>query len=323
MKNMVRTFSLAAVLTAGISVASLPATASQDAQPLVTAEWLDNQLGGDDIVVLDIRSGISGSSSKTFEAAHIPGAIYTNYLQDGWRTTNPKGTPGVLPPIDQLETLYSRLGIWEESNVVIVAAGKGPLDMSAATRVYWTLKVSGHENVSILDGGFAGWQSAGLPVATGKTEAEPTFYEVDFQDQLLATQEEVSDALASNITLIDNRPTNQFKGLKKHKAAKRAGTLPGAYNIPESTMIRRGSGYFQDIASLKQLFTDARVDQSAEQIAFCNTGHWASLGWFVSHELLGNENAKLYDGSLVEWTADPKAPLSVGKKLASNDQPES
>jgi thiosulfate/3-mercaptopyruvate sulfurtransferase len=61
-------------------------------------------------------------------------------------------------------------------------------------------------------------------------------------------------------------------------------------------------GQFRSKSQLEQLYKVAGVPTSGEQINFCNTGHWASVGWFVSSELMGNKKARMYDGSMVEWT---------------------
>lgn len=315
---------IAASLTLGVAGAPLSASAESASTPLVSSKWLKDNLEKDGLVVLDIRSQLAGASAEVFQQAHIPGAVYSDYLKDGWRTTNANGTPGVLPPVDQLETLFSRLGIEEDSHVVVVGGGKTALDMGSAARVYWTLKVAGHDRVSILDGGFADWKaSPGFPLATGVSVPEPTFYEVELREDLLATKGEVEAALESGITIVDNRPRKQFNGSGKHPAAKRAGTIPGALNVPESEFTRNGGGHFRSVAELETLFATAGVSTRDSQISFCNTGHWASLGWFVSHEVLGNKQAQMYDGSLVEWSADPAAPMTPGTERLAETKPES
>eukprot|EP01026_Neomeris_dumetosa_P079589 TRINITY_DN87158_c0_g1_i1.p2 TRINITY_DN87158_c0_g1~~TRINITY_DN87158_c0_g1_i1.p2 ORF type:complete len:182 (-),score=14.10 TRINITY_DN87158_c0_g1_i1:119-664(-) len=114
----------------------------------------------------------------------------------------------------------------------------------------------------------------------------------------------MQQARSASKILVDNRPQDQFLGLHKHGAAQRYGTIPGAKNLPEDWLIDKARGTFRDTATVSKLYQMAGVPTEGEQISFCNTGHWASLGWFVSHELLGNDKAKLYDGSMVEWSAD-------------------
>jgi thiosulfate/3-mercaptopyruvate sulfurtransferase len=66
---------------------------------------------------------------------------------------------------------------------------------------------------------------------------------------------------------------------------------------------------------LTSLYRQAGVASDVEQIAFCNTGHWASLGWFASHEVIGNKKVLMYDGSMAEWTLDDSLPVYQAIKL--------
>ncbi len=126
---------------------------------------------------------------------------------------------------------------------------------------------------------------------------------------LLASKDQVTQALGAGTVLVDNRPNNQYLGVNKLGRTKRYGTLPGARNLPENWVTVNGGGTFRDRATLEKLYAAAGVPTSGAQISFCNTGHWASLGWFISHELLGNGEARLYDGSMIEWSADAAAPM--------------
>ena len=290
--------------------ASLMASAAYAAEPLVDNAWLKSNLNDENLVIVDVRSKIDKSTIDTYKASHIPGAVYSNYLEDGWRTKDANGTPGQLPEPAQLEALFEKLGISNTSHVIIIPAGKTALDMGSATRAYWTLKVSGHDEVSILDGGFAGWAAdASNPVETGVNQPKPGEFTVTLRSELIASKEDVKAATQNKISLVDNRPTNQFSGSKKHKLSARFGTIPGAVNIPEGTLTENGGGSFRNANVLKSLYGATGTDVNKDEINFCNTGHWASLGWFVSHELVGNKKAKLYDGSMVEWTADKSLPL--------------
>ncbi|HEY5597807.1 MAG TPA: rhodanese-like domain-containing protein [Kiloniellales bacterium] len=111
------------------------------------------------------------------------------------------------------------------------------------------------------------------------------------------------------------RAPEQFRGEKAHELAKRPGTIPGAVNVPESQLTVDG-GKFVDAAALRDLLKTAGVDADGQAIAFCNTGHWASLGWFAESEILGNKKVRVYDGSMVDWSA--RAELPVVRAAPSN-----
>ena len=110
--------------------------------------------------------------------------------------------------------------------------------------------------------------------------------------------------------LIDFRPPDQYAGKKAHKASKRPGTIPGAVNVPQSKITQNG-GYFVDADRVDQLLADVGLSGKGEQITFCNTGHWASLGWFAASEIGGNKAVRLYDGSMVDWSAQMDLPIEV------------
>ena len=280
------------------------------AEPLVDAAWLAGNLDTPDLVVLDIRNKLGEGSEATYRAGHVPGAVYSDYLKAGWRT-KVDGVPGQLAPIAGLETLIGGLGIDNASHVVIVAGGVSALDMASATRVYWTFKVLGHDEVSILDGGWRGWSNdAGRPRETGSVTPEPGLFTASFRAQMVAGRDDVLAAIEAGTPLIDHRPPGQYAGAGKHPAAKRPGTITGAVSIPEGELTVNG-GTFADTERVAGLLAAAGLDADGEKIAFCNTGHWASLGWFAMSELLGNKGVRVYDGSMVDWSADPALPMSV------------
>ncbi len=279
------------------------------AQPLVDADWLTQHLNHDNLVVLDIRNPIDGGSRAAYRAGHIPGAVYSNYLEDGWRAQQ-DGVPGMLPPLDHLEALIGRLGIGNQSHVVIVPGGVSASDYASATRVYWTFKVLGHDAVSILNGGYTGWtRDASRPVETGINTPPKTLFKASFQPQLRATREDVAKAMSTGVALIDNRPPPHFTGVSKPGFVQRHGTVPGAVNLPQRQFFQADTGQFTDAETLAKLWAAQGVDSDGGQITYCNTGHWATLGWFAASELLGHKNTAMYDGSMVDWAAQTALPM--------------
>lgn len=283
---------------AALALAAGGAHAAPGAKPLVEADWVHAHKDDPNVVVLDVRNAITEDSRETFEQGHIPGAVYSNYLEAGWRTER-ADVPGQLPSVASLEALIGGLGIGNDDHVVVVAAGENALDMGSATRVYWTFKVLGHDKVSVLNGGHAAY-AENYPLATGWTEREPALFTGTLQRDLIADRRQVASALRSGTGLMDNRPPEQYRGEAKHDAATQPGTLPGARNVPEASLTEGGA--FVSAERIAELLNDAGLDSESEQIAFCNTGHWASLGWFASHELLGNDKVAVYDGSMTDWT---------------------
>lgn len=260
------------------------------------------------MVVLDIRNKIDGGSETAYRQGHIPGAVCSNYLEAGWRT-EVDGLPGLLPPTAMLETLIRDLGIDNDTHVVIVAGGVSPTNMGSATRVHWTFKVMGHDAVSILDGGYLGYTTdADNPVEIGWNAPEAKTFNGSPRRELIASLEEALAAIESKTPLIGIRPPAQYRGEESSPVAKRAGTIPDAVNMPESGLVVDG-GHFVSAQRVAELLKAVSVQPQGDMIAFCNTGHWGSLGWFAISEILGNKDVRLYDGSIAEWSAHEELPM--------------
>ena len=194
----------------------LQAQAAGAATPLVDAAWMKANAGTPGLVVLDIRNKLGKGSKESYLAGHIPGAVYSDYLADGWRTTV-DGVPGQLPPVADLEKLIGALGIGNGSHVVVVAGGVSALDMGSATRVYWTFKVLGHDAVSVLDGGWKAYAAdPANPVETGANAPTPASFTASFRPEMIADRGDVQAAMAEGVPLIDMRPPAQYRGEKTH-----------------------------------------------------------------------------------------------------------
>jgi len=295
---------LAAVVLMGAFV--LPVAADSVA-PLVSTQWLKDRLSDPAIVVLDIRSAIDGGGVEAYAKAHIPGAVHSDYDKAGWRVTR-NGVPFMLPTLPELEKLIGETGIDEDNHVIVVPAGVHATDFGSAARVYWTLKAAGHPAVSILDGGFSAWQAASFPIQIGKNPPSPKIFTAKHDASLLAEVEAVERN--ADATLVDARPASFFEGKQKAPAAKAYGRIPGALNLD--------SAKFYDPATNRlrpkdQLQSIAASLPAGPVIAYCNTGHWAATDWFVLSAVLGRPNVRLYDGSMVEWTAEPRRPVASSR----------
>jgi thiosulfate/3-mercaptopyruvate sulfurtransferase len=278
-----------------------------EVQPLVDAAWLEGNL--EEVVVLDIRGDDpSAGSMGMYALRHIPGAIHSPYGVHPWRVTR-DGVPGMLPPAGDLAGLIGGLGISNDDHVVIVAAGQLAGDLGASTRVYWGFKVLGHERVSILNGGFRAWVNGGYPSEAGRNQPTPATYTASYQPQLVASRQDIVAALENGVPLIDARSERYYQGEGKFGVVARYGTIAGATNIPSAAMTVANGGMFADVETLRSLWAAAGLPAEGEQITFCNIGHAGSVAWFAAYELLGNREARLYDGSMVEWAAYPELPM--------------
>lgn len=298
-------------LAAALALALLiVAPAAAEAQPLVQVAWLNSHLHDANLVVLDIRSAIDGGGAKAYEAAHIPGSVHSDYDRDGWRVTR-NDVPFMLPTAAELEKLIGDLGIDEDSHVVVVPAGVHVLDFGSATRTYWTLKVVGVKNVSILDGGVAAWTQANLPAESGVKPPSPKIFTATLDTSLLAEIADIEKVEASGgATLIDARPASFFFGKEKAPNAGAYGHIPGALSLDSAEFYDAKTNRLKPAAELAAI---AAQVPAGPVVSYCNTGHWASTDWFVLHELLGRTDARLFAGSMVEWTSNAHRPVASSR----------
>jgi thiosulfate/3-mercaptopyruvate sulfurtransferase len=286
--------------------ASAPAWAG-GATPLVSVDWLAAHRGDPDVVVLDIRSAIDGGGAEAFAKAHIPGAVHSDYDKAGWRVTR-DGVPFRLPSVAALEKLIGELGIDEDNYVVVVPAGVSASDFAAAARVYWTLKVAGLAQVSILDGGFAAWTGQpGHPVEAGPRAPSPKIFTAGIDRALVAATTDVEQAERNHgATLVDARPATFFLGRDKAPQVALYGHIAQAINLDHASFYDPATNRLRPAADLARI---AAQVPAGPAITYCNTGHWAATDWFVLSELLGRKDARLYDGSMAAWTADTSRPV--------------
>lgn len=273
------------------------------AGPLLSPRQLQDLLH-QGAVVLDI------SDAPAYALQHIPGALSAPYGR--WR--GPADNPGALLPLARLTQLVQELGLSPASRVVVAHSGADATDFGAAARVYWTLKSLGLHQLSILDGGLAGWKQAGLPLDKQPHRAQPSQWQPQFSPRWLATREQVRAGLdQAQVLRVDSRPARFYEGRLAHGAARARGTLPGAINLDSELLFELERPVLLDKAALQDETERLNLAEGQTIVTFCNTGHWAATDWFVLSELLGRPDVRLYDGSMVDWTQSP-TPLPMSNE---------
>ena len=288
------------VLT-GLAIFAASATALA-AQPLLTPQALASISKQDDVRIIDSRP------PKAYALSHLHGAVNAPYGK--WR--GPSNNPGELPPLKKLTELVQSLGLTPQTHAVIVSSGANDTDFGASARVYWTLKVLGLKNLSILNGGFKSWETAKLPTDKDTPNVARSSFEPTIDAKYLITRQSVlAQTQDKKAILVDARPADFFNGETRHVAAKIPGTLPNAVNLPHATWFKPGTSQVVDADQAKGLAAKYSLANNTQEIvSFCNTGHWAATNWFVLSELVGDEDVKLYAGSMVDWTqASDSLPL--------------
>lgn len=266
------------------------------AQPLLTPSELQALQGSPTVRVIDIRD------PKSYAGNHIPGAVNAPYGK--WR--GPASSPGELPELPELTKLAQSLGLDPSIHAVVVSSGADATDFGASARVYWTLKVLGLKELSVLNGGMKAWAAQNLPQNAQPVTVAASSYQPKLDTSLIATTEEVQKRLNSgDSVLIDARPEAFFTGDTRAPTATLPGTLPGAVNFRHDKWFTPGSSQFVSPDKAREIAASSPIDPSKETVSFCNTGHWAATNWFAMSEVLGQKDVKLYAGSMAEWSQDP------------------
>jgi thiosulfate/3-mercaptopyruvate sulfurtransferase len=280
------------LLLALVSLISLSANANQ---PLISPIELEIKLQNPNLRVLDIRD------PKSYSENHIPGSLSAPYGK--WR--GPKENPGEFPPLPKLTELVQSLGLSPQNHIVVTSSGADETDFGSAARVYWTLKVLGLENLSILNGGIKSWVEAKLPINNQSVSVARSTYEPKINASLITTKDQLlKKSTDGSARLIDARPSAFYSGDTRHQAAKVPGTLKGASNVEHSKWFNEKSPTFISSSEAQKIASEANLTSNEEVVSFCNTGHWAATNWFAMSEVLGKKNVSMYAGSMVDFTKD-------------------
>lgn len=265
------------------------------AQPLLAPAELKALLGKPEVRVIDIRP------PRAFAENRIPGAVSAPY--GSWR--GPASNPGELPDLAKLTAQVQKLGLTPATHAVVVSGGDDATDFGAAARVYWTLKVLGLKELSVLNGGVIAWAAAQLPQDTAPASVAPSNYAPVLDKSLIATREEVAAMQkAGSGRLVDARPVSFFTGETRHQASLVPGTLKGAVNLEYTRWFAPDSSVMLGTDEVKKIAADSPANAAVgvDTVSFCNTGHWAATNWFALSEVAGIAGVKMYPGSMVEWS---------------------
>lgn len=293
-------------LKAGLFLAVLcafiipPAAMAAGIEPVVSTAWLEQNLGDQKLVVVDIRK------VEEYQAGHIPGAvsIFYNILAPG------KGEmKNELPADDDLVDVLSSNGIGADSLVVVAGINDTPADRFSMTRAAMTFAYAGIQNVAVLDGGTTKWAAEGKKVSTGAARPRARDYKGTFNKGIFADRDYVLSRIGRAV-LVDTREPDFFSGAKKVDFVARAGHIKGAVNLPAGSRLFTGEGTYRPMADLKALARKAAgEDLGREIILYCDTGKVATSWWLLMARSFGYTDAKVYDGSSQDWAKDASLPM--------------
>jgi thiosulfate/3-mercaptopyruvate sulfurtransferase len=281
-----------------------------DTQAVVDVGWVARQQPGA-IRLVDLRWALSGASAlEKYRAGHIPGAVYVDMERDLSRPGGPGRHP--FPTPEDFARVLGRIGVGPETHVVVYDDSTG----SVAARLWFMLRVHGHARASVLDGGYAAWVNAGLPVTRDEPRIDPVpprALRVDASR--LVDRGHVAEALANRqqpgarrALVMDARAPERYRG-EVEPVDKRAGHIPGAVNAPFSGNLK--DGRFRSAEELRAIYQRLGAGRASEVIASCGSGVTA-CHTLLALELAGLGDAKLYVGSWSDWSSQPDAPIATG-----------
>jgi thiosulfate/3-mercaptopyruvate sulfurtransferase len=295
--------------------------------PLADTDWLEKNTGK--VVILDVRKDIKSFTAKPVYkrdkktkklklvkvGGHIPGASLIDYKKvRAKKKIGGKEVTRMLPEKKAFEDIIQKAGVNKDSTIVIVTKGESYDDATIATRLYWQLKYFGHTNMAILNGGMAKWLMEGKKVSSKTGQITQGDWIASKEDtSILATTSDVNDALKNKkAQLVDTRDLNQYLGTYSKSYVYEKGHIPGAKLLPVELLTKHSSpATFTSADKFKIIASELNVDAEKPAITYCNSGHLASGAWFIMSELMGNKNAKVYDGSMHQWTLEKRPVTSM------------
>lgn len=286
------------VLLGGSLFAATPVPAG----PLVTTEWLAQNLDNQQVRIVEVSV-----NPGLYERGHVPGAVNFSWHQD----LNDRVRRDIVSK-EGFEALLSKAGVSPDTTVVLY----GDTNNWFAAWGAWVFDIYGVKNVKLLDGGRKKWEAENLPLNNRVPEFAATSYKVAQVNTQLRAR--LSDALAaaegkSNAKLVDIRSADEYSGKVFAPAGVpelsiRAGHIPGAANVPWGQAVKE-DGTFKSAEELKKLYASAGVDGSRPIITYCRIGERSSHTWFALSKILGY-SVKNYDGSWTEYGNSVGVPIT-------------
>ncbi|HUP31792.1 MAG TPA: sulfurtransferase [Gaiellaceae bacterium] len=264
------------------------------ADVLVTTEWLAEHIGDDGVVVAEVDE-----NTDLYEEGHISGAFKLH-----WRDDLQDALERDIVEQAAFEELMASRGIGNDTTVVLY----GDKNNWFAAYAYWYLKVYGHEDVRILDGGRQKWIDEARELTTDVPSSRSASYAAKPADESIRARR---DAVLAGLgdparALVDVRSPQEYSGELmappgyEQEGASRSGHIPTAQSIPWAQAVR-DDGTFKSTDELRELYAGKGVTPDKEVVAYCRIGERSAHTWFVLRELLGYPDVKNYDGSWTEW----------------------
>ncbi len=277
---------------------------------LVSTEWLAEHLSAPDVRVVDASYFLpnEGRDARAeYEAGHIPGAVFFD-IDDVKDPSNP--LPHMLPPPEVFSSKVRRLGLGD-GNRIVVYDSRG---LFSAARVWWSFRVYGHEDVSVLDGGLPKWLAEGRPVDDHPVLPGERHFTARFNSLLVRDLEQVQAGLErGREQLLDARSGERFRGeVEEVRPGQRSGHIPGSLSLPFTSLTDPEDGTLLPPETLRQRFAEAGIDPDRPVVTTCGSGVTACVLLLGLTRLGAGGELALYDGSWSEWGRPDGPPIATG-----------
>ena len=277
---------------------------------LIAAEELNEHLQDSSWRTVDCRSDLSDpmAGRRDYEAAHIPGAVFADLNEDLAAPLGQFTGRHPLPDVVSITNTIGRLGISNNTAVVVYDNDSGAI----AARAWWTLRWLGHTNVRLLDGGLAAWSKCEYPLSSDEVVPGPTEFVSHVRDELVITTAEICDAGANvaDLNIFDARDLVRFIG-EDEPIDNVAGHVPGAQSLPFPVSMNE-DGYWKSMKELQELWLrQLGKNRQTEWVVMCGSGVTA-CHLAVSAVVAGYRDPRLYVGSWSEWITDSSRPVGLG-----------
>jgi len=260
---------------------------------LVTTDWVAAHASDAGVRVVEVDV-----DTTAYDQGHVPGAVGWN-----WTTELCDTVVRDIVPMKKLEDLLGKNGIDNKTAIVLY----GDNNNWFAAWAFWQLKMYGHEDVRIMDGGRKKWLAESRELSKDKPSIQAKTYKASGPDvSLRAFLPEVQQSVAGKkAALVDVRSPQEFTGEILSppglpETCQRGGHIPGAKSIPWGKNCN-DDGTFKSLDELKSMYAAQGIGGDRPIIAYCRIGERSSLTWFVLKHLLGYNDVKNYDGSWTEW----------------------
>jgi thiosulfate/3-mercaptopyruvate sulfurtransferase len=265
---------------------------------IIESEQLEACLNNPDLLIIDL------SQALTYAQIHVPGAIHVNPSE---LVCGIPPAVGKLPTLEQLNTLFARIGYSPDKHIVVYDDEGG----GWAGRFIWTLDVIGHSAYSYLNGGIHAWAKEGHPVSTDVPVTSSTKPNLTIHHDVIASMDDVINSLDdANIKVWDARSAEEYAGSKL--TAQRNGHIPGAINLDWiDTMDKTKNLRLLPLEELQKKLSSLGIQTGNTIITHCQTHHRSGLTYLIAKAL--DYAVLAYDGSWSEWGNHPDTPIETSQ----------